>query len=137
MKNNLLIYLTICCFCFVQCKCYEKKIVGSWLFMESQKNLLLPDREKNLFNKTGIESRYDFADPINYFKNKTFLIDNDCYEETGSYSIKFDTLNEIYSSFDGADTIKYTIIKINNKLMILRQKGGDFLYYLKIKTRAD
>lgn len=133
MKNKI-IFLLVSCSIFSSCKLYEKKIIGAWSFLEKHNEIQSNDKEVSMISEFLSNSKKDLGLPMYYYKNKTFMIDHEDYTTLGRYKINGDTLLEIYNSNGQIDTIKNEIVKINQKIMIIKDWEGIYVYYIKVKS---
>lgn len=132
-ENFTVLFFVLVCSILMGCKSSEKQIIGNWIYLENHQNRLSKDEEETIIKSCKSETRTNFGNPVYYHKNQTLVIDNECYETTGSYRIKGDTLFETFSLNDKTIIDKYLLINTRRNLLILKDSHGDYIYFWKIR----
>jgi hypothetical protein len=128
MKNKHLMFWILSSIILTACKSYEKKIIGTWYYIESTDELISNDSLIQLISRQpNIVKEYKYLSSCTFHPDKTFDYHNTDYKNHGTYKVKGDTL--IFNSFE---TNVSKICRIDKNVLV-EYRGGHFpTYYYSV-----
>lgn len=128
MKNKHFIFWILTSIILTACKSYEKKILGTWYYIESTDELISNDSLIQLISRQpDVLKEYTYLSAYTFHPDKTFNYQNTDYKDHGTYEIKGDTLIE--KSFE---TNVSKICRIEKNILV-QYRGGQFpTYYYSV-----